>query len=80
MSNPNPNISPGERFGLLTIIKRQGSNKYRQSVYLCKCDCGNEHVVGGRFLRRGSTRSCGCMLKKMRTENRSRRFKSPYKE
>ena len=29
----------------------------------CKCDCGNEHIVGGSFLRWGRTKSCGCLKK-----------------
>jgi len=44
------------RFGRLVIIERTGNNSYR-----CQCDCGNEAIVEGYNLRRGHTRSCGCL-------------------
>ena len=51
----------GNRYGKLTVIKRVGSNKYKQAIWLCKCDCGNEVVREGRQLRRGNeNQSCGC--------------------
>ena len=35
----------GKTFGKLTAIKRMGSNSHRQSMWLCRCECGNETVV-----------------------------------
>ena len=55
------NIS-GQRFGRLVVVKHMGSNQYRQSVWLCRCDCGNEKVITSNQLRTGHTRSCGCLL------------------
>lgn len=46
----------GKRFRYLTIIKRTSKNN-RGSVWLCKCDCGNEvilpttHLVGTKNRR-----------------------------
>ena len=35
------------------------ANKYY--YWRCHCDCGNEIVVQGTVLRRGDTKSCGCL-------------------
>jgi hypothetical protein len=50
----------GKRFGRLFVIKRVGSNKFNKSIWLCKCDCGNEKIITGTLLRIGETTSCGC--------------------
>lgn len=55
----------GKRFGKLTVICRD-SDKEEPSgrkvpMWKCKCDCGNEKVIRGAFLRNGSTKSCGCL-------------------
>ena len=50
----------GQKFGRLTVIKR-AENKGIQVCWLCKCECGNEKVVNGNGLRRGGTKSCGCL-------------------
>lgn len=52
----------GEKFGRLMAIKRVGSNpKNKLAKWLCKCECGKEKIVEGHYLRRGSTKSCGCL-------------------
>ena len=54
----------GKKFGLLTVLRRYGhSGKLREVTWLCKCDCGNETVVIGHDLRKGTTVSCGCFRK-----------------
>ncbi len=35
----------GQKFGRLTVIKKVGIDKYGKSIWLCKCDCGNEKEV-----------------------------------
>ena len=52
----------GKKFGHLTVIERDGSDKYGQAKWLCKCDCDNETIISvlGHNLRRGHTQSCGC--------------------
>ena len=42
----------GTRFGKLVLIKRQGYDKRRCRVFLCKCDCGNELVTSIGILNR----------------------------
>ena len=50
----------GKRFGKLVVIEYAGKNERRESLWRCVCDCGNESVVRGDVLRRGTTESCGC--------------------
>lgn len=51
----------GQRFGLLTVVKLVGFNKWNAAMYLCHCDCGREKVILGASLRSWNTRSCGCL-------------------
>lgn len=53
----------GQRFGRLTAVKVVGRHKSRQNLWLCKCACGNEHVVAAYVLKRGASKSCGCIRK-----------------
>ena len=54
----------GERFGMLTVIRRADEN-YRsksgaQLVQLvCKCDCGKVATITGFNLQSGKSKSCG---------------------
>lgn len=41
----------GLQFGRLTVVGRMGSNAHRESVWRCKCVCGNESVVTRSNLR-----------------------------
>lgn len=57
----------GLKFGRLTVLKRVPS-KTRNARWLCKCDCGGETTVLGTTLRRGETKSCGCLKREMNRE------------
>jgi hypothetical protein len=59
----------GERFGRLVVIG-QGPNQGKHLSWLCRCDCGNEKVILGISLRRGATRSCGCLSREKARERR----------
>ena len=50
----------GIRYGRLVVLHRAGSDRWKQSLWRCACDCGAETTVRGRDLRDGATRSCGC--------------------
>src|SRR5438874_819537 len=50
----------GKKFGRLQVIRRVGTDKRKQVLWLCLCDCGTERTVIGVSLR-FRTRSCGCM-------------------
>ena len=50
----------GKIFGRLTVISLSGKNKAGQSVWRCRCSCGNAKAVLGTNLVSGRTSSCGC--------------------
>jgi len=47
-------------YGLLTVIKKTGKNKYG-SLWLCKCICGERVTVEKRRLISGNKKNCGCI-------------------
>ena len=64
---PPPAIHPGERYGRLVVLReaeRPSSGGAR--AYVCVCLCGRETTVRGSNLKRGQTRSCGCLLQDYR--------------
>ena len=46
----------GRRFAKLVVVDRDSPRRY-----LCKCDCGGTKTVMWEHLRRGVTKSCGCL-------------------
>lgn len=61
----------GKTFGKLIVVKK--SNE--QSMWLCKCDCGNEVICRSTSLKSGSTKSCGCFRKEKLSGENSRYWK-----
>lgn len=53
----------GKRFGILTVIKRVENNKWNETVWLCKCDCGKEKKLSYGKLVLRKQQSCGCLHK-----------------
>lgn len=55
-----------KRFSRLKVLElyrrgmRAGTTNH-DSLYLCRCRCGNEIVVRSGSLKSGNTRSCGCL-------------------
>jgi hypothetical protein len=50
----------GQRFGRLVVVSYAETRRSR-AFWLCKCDCGGEKVIAGKYLRKGLTQSCGCI-------------------
>ena len=50
----------GQRFGRLTVIRR-ARNRGRRTCWECRCDCGQVKDIQFDALRKGETRSCGCL-------------------
>lgn len=53
----------GKRFGKLIVIERSNVKVSGCYKWLCICDCGNECLVLGSYLKNGHTSSCGCLQK-----------------
>lgn len=54
----------GKKFNRITVIKYEKTVK-GSSYWLCLCDCGNEKIIIGRNLKKGHTKSCGCLRKEI---------------
>ena len=59
-------LNPGEIYGRLTILERVPAPKSRNSIWKCKCECGNIINVTGHCLKSGMTKSCGCLQEENR--------------
>ena len=54
----------GQKFSRLTVIGRAEDAvgvKTKGIYWSCICDCGNKKIAAGDALRRGKTKSCGCL-------------------
>lgn len=51
----------GQKFGKLTVLSFKEINSHHQSVWHCKCDCGNECDIIGCRMTEGIIQSCGCL-------------------
>lgn len=53
----------GEVFGRLTCVQKDGVDNQGRTMWLCKCQCGNEVRIMWHSFASGSTKSCGCLHK-----------------
>ena len=58
-------IGSGERYGRLTVVSLVSGRNASDRKYLCKCDCGGMKITSEDNLKRGHTKSCGCLYKKI---------------
>jgi hypothetical protein len=51
----------GRRFGKLVVVEKTSPDSMTgKSRWLCKCDCGKEHIAMQDNLKEENTKSCGC--------------------
>lgn len=50
-----------QTFGRWTVLEQTGSDQYNNALWLCECQCGNKKIVPGTTLRKGDSKSCGCL-------------------
>jgi hypothetical protein len=55
----------GKQFNRLTVINRSepSRNKCGYALWVCECICGKLTIVTSSRLRKGTTKSCGCLVK-----------------
>ena len=65
----------GQRFGRLTVVSynEKVSKQKGRAYWNCKCDCGNEVIVRGDYLKGKRTTSCGC-YKNEKSSDRMRKL------
>lgn len=62
----------GQKFNRWSVISYDGLSKHGKSLWLCRCDCGNQKIVSGNTLKQQTSKSCGCLCKEsaMKTHTR----------
>jgi len=70
----------GQRFGKLTVLRYHPGPRGRgfQLRWVCLCDCGNETIVLGPYLRSGHTKSCWC-VRSQNAKTHGGRYTKTYK-
>ena len=61
---PSP-VAVGDRYGRLLVEAREGSDKFGNRLWRCRCDCGKTVRVSSTRLAKGDTLSCGCYARDM---------------
>lgn len=56
-------VNPGDRFGMLEVIKESRDDQKGKWFAFCVCDCGENSLIRLDHLINGSTRSCGCVMR-----------------
>ena len=55
----------GMRFGRWLVVGRSASSISTNARWNCRCDCGAERSVLSILLRKGESKSCGCLRKEL---------------
>lgn len=65
----------GKEYWNMKVLEYAGINKNGRSLWLCQCKCGNQKIIIGSELKRGKTKSCGCMNKTINGLYKSRIYR-----
>lgn len=79
MSSYN-NLEIGSVYNNWTILRNLGRNKHGKFSYECQCKCGSISNVEGGALVKGRSKSCGCLKRVSKQEQKERRkkYKADY--
>src|ERR1043165_6298825 len=62
----------GETFGRYTVIAAAPNGPRGSRRWLCRCACGTQKIVDASKVRRGLTKSCGCLAREVTTANKTK--------
>ena len=65
----------GMKFGRLIVVEYYGADKHKNALWECQCDCGNTKLISGNNLRKGITKSCGCLQKELLDSIRPQQYR-----
>lgn len=54
-----------QKFHRLTVVSFSHINKSGESYWHCLCECGTIRIIRGIDIKRGHTKSCGCLFKEV---------------
>ena len=52
-----------EKYNRLTVLEVIGRDSHSKKIVRCKCDCGSEYIGSLPSIKKGNTKSCGCIRK-----------------
>lgn len=58
----------GQKFHRLTVVSLSEERVLDRPSLLCRCDCGKTIIVPAKAVKSGNTKSCGCLIKDVRSE------------
>lgn len=65
-------------FGRLTVLSLSSKRSKDGGIYFdCVCTCGNNKTVSSLNLRKGSTKSCGCLARELSSKRAKAIFTKP---
>lgn len=59
------------KFGRLFVVRLSDRKSGNNRLWECVCDCGNTVYVRADGLKRGTTKSCGCLARELSSKRRS---------
>lgn len=62
-----------QEFGFLKVISFSYT-KNKNAYWNCKCMCGNKVIIAANNLKRGNTKSCGCMSNKLQEQTNMKKY------
>ncbi len=65
LNRPSNLLAVGQKHKMFTIIEKKikQTSRGKHTVWVCKCDCGNECEFTSYILVKGKVKSCGCLNK-----------------
>lgn len=67
----------GKRFGRLVALQFKERKNKKETIWICKCDCGNITETPYTSLVLGRTKSCGCLNKEFLNDLHKKNTKYP---